>query len=210
MKPNRTQLNRRWSFEILIGLLFLVPLTGCSDPVFWFSGMDLPFSFHEEEAGKAYRSAQPTDVELENAINLLGLRTVINLRGTHPEETWYADETAVCEQTGVQLADFRMSAGHLPEPDMLEGIVDTLKTAEYPILIHCQSGADRTSAVAAVYRRLIAGDDKEAARAQLSYRFLHLEPRYPCMDYLIDIYEPTDEWLATYAQEYDQLPCAGG
>jgi protein tyrosine phosphatase (PTP) superfamily phosphohydrolase (DUF442 family) len=201
-------------YLVLLGVVVLVGLagllTGCSDPVFLSSGEDLPLNMHEVDPGQAYRSAQPTGKELTNAIGLLGLKTVINLRGSHPGVQWYDEEADACRQAGVSLADFAMSSGSLPDPALLKGIIETLKTAEYPILIHCAGGADRTSAISAIYLILIAGDDKADALFQLSPLYFHFRSKAPCMDVLVEMYEPTDEWLNTYTQDYDQLKLTCG
>jgi protein tyrosine/serine phosphatase len=196
--------------KVFVVLLLPCLLLGCSDPVFVFSGEDLPYNFYELDPGKAYRSSQPTGPQLKNAIGMLGLKTVINLRGPNPGVDWYDQEVAVCKEMNVPLADFPMSSGSLPEPDLLKGIVNTLKTAEYPILIHCAGGSDRTGAVSAIYKMLIDGADKSVAREQLSPRYFHFQVNAPSMDRLLELYEPTDEWLATYTQEYPQLTGSAG
>jgi len=163
--------------------------------------------FHVLEEEKAYRSAQPAAHELEAAIELLGIRTVVNLRGTNLDEPWYQAEAAVCEAAGVALVDHAMSARSLPSAELLEEITDTLLTARYPILIHCQGGADRTGAISAIYRMLIMGDDKADALAELSPAYFHFRAFTPCMDTLIELYEPGPEWLAQYAATVDDVVC---
>jgi protein tyrosine/serine phosphatase len=197
------------SLKMLAILLLLLTIPACSDPALVASGLDLPLNFHEIDSGKAYRSAQPSGDELSNVISLVDIKTVINLRGAHPGDSWYDNESSVCQQNGVTLVSFPMSGGTLPDPEMMKGIIDTLKTATYPILIHCQGGADRSGAVSAIYLMLIAGEEKSVALKQLSIRYLHLRSKYPWMDYLAEIYEPTDEWLAAYPQNYDQLLADG-
>jgi protein tyrosine/serine phosphatase len=190
---------------MVVVLSFSVVLTGCLEPSLLFSGAALPFNFHELDSGKAYRSAQPRGDELESVIDVLGIKTVINLRGPNPEHDWYNEEVSICQAKGVYQADYRMSAASYPTPEVLKGIVGTLKTAEYPILIHCQGGSDRTGAVSAIYRMLITGDAKADALQQLSVKYFHFRCYAPVMDMLAEMYEPTDEWLETYTQEYPQL-----
>lgn len=194
-------------FLIAMGLWGLALLGGCSAPAFLFSGADLPYNFYEVDAGKVYRCAQPTGPELGNAIDLLGIKTVLNLRGAHPGDEWYDQEAEVCRSKGVVLVDYAMSSGSLPTPELLAGIVHTLDTAAYPLLIHCAGGADRTGLVSAIYRMRIAGDEKDQALEQLSLRYFHFEWSAPCMDVLGEMYEPTDEWLAAYAETYGQVTC---
>ncbi len=169
---------------------------------------DVPiFNFDVLDAGYAYRSGQPGPDGLQFAIERLGLRTVINLRGANPGKTWYDDEKAVNRQMGVTLVDLRMSAQSLPPADVMAGIVNALKTAEYPILIHCEAGADRTGAVAAIYRILILGQDKAQALKELSLATFHFSFLTPCMDRLVEVFEPTEDWLTWYAANVDQIAC---
>ena len=51
-------------------------------------------------------------------------------------------------------------------------MVQTLDTAEYPMLIHCQWGAERTGLVSAIAELLRPGSTLDAARAQFSIRYL--------------------------------------
>jgi len=168
----------------------------------------LPPNFDILREGRAYRSAQPLGDELASAIEMFGIRTVVNLRGSNPGQSWYDAEVAACDAMGVMLADHAMSAQSLPSPELLEAITNTLLTARHPILIHCQAGADRTGAVSAIYRMLVLGHDKAAALSELSPVHLHLRAFTPCMDTLAELYEPGPEWLAEYGATVAEIVCA--
>ena len=168
---------------------------------------ELPSNFHTLDSGRAYRSSQPTDQQLKDLIDVYKIRTVINLRGPNPGQPWYDAEAATCTAKGVKLVNHRMSARALPPPDVLKGIVETLQTAEYPILIHCSGGADRTGAVSAIYRMLIQHQDRETASQELAYEFGHLSDFSPWMDTLVAVYEPKPEWLAWYAANVEHIRC---
>lgn len=167
----------------------------------------LPYNLHVLDEGRAYRSSQPTGAQLENIIDLYDIRTVVNLRGPNPGEGWYDDEAAVCARRGVALVDHPMSANALPSAELLSAVIDTLLSAEYPILIHCNGGADRSGAVSAIYRMLVQGADRAEALEQVSPRYFHFRAATPCMDTLAEHYEPAPEWLDWYAANVDQLTC---
>lgn len=164
-------------------------------------------NFHALEEGKAYRSAQPREDELRYMVDKYGIRTVINLRGENTGKSWYDTEAAVCHDENVVLKDIRMSSQSLPSPEVLAELVEALRTAERPILLHCQSGADRSGLAAAMYRLVVEGRSKEEALRELDGRYGHFRGRKPCMTKLIEIYEPTEEWLEEYEQTYNEIDC---
>lgn len=196
----------RWMLlaAIFASGLLLVSSCPCTPPI--VVGQTLA-NFHVIEPGQAYRSAQPDAAGLENVISQLGIKTVVNLRGTNTGKPWYDAEAQVCEAMGITLANHAMSAKSLPSGELLADIIDTLQTAEHPILIHCAGGSDRSGAISAIYRILILGHDKHDALLELSPFYLHFRNYAPCMDTLAELYEPTPEWLAEYAETVDEITC---
>jgi protein tyrosine/serine phosphatase len=75
------------------------------------------------------------------------------------------------------------------------------------MLIHCQSGADRSGLVSGLYRLEVLRQDRATALRELSTDYFHFRSKYPCMDTLLEIYEPTPEWMSKYEQEYAQITC---
>jgi len=179
--------------------------TGCYD-----TGLPLgavPYNFDVVKEGQAYRSSQPAAGQLETIIDTYGIRTVINLRGENPGDGWYDNELAVCQERNVALVSHPMSAHSLPSGEVLAGVVETLRTAEYPVLIHCAGGSDRTGAVSAIYRMLILADSRSVALTELTPLHLHFRGQTPCMDTLAEVFEPTPEWLDWYTANADQIEC---
>lgn len=183
----------------------MVPTAACNGgdksapPVLW--------NFHAIEEGQAYRSPQLSGDALAWVIDRYGIRTVVNLRGSNPDEKWYRDESAVCREKGVTLVDLAFSSQRLPDPELLAALLETLRTAQRPILIHCQGGADRTGAAAALYRMAVLNQPREQAMAELSADYWHNRAKAPCMDRLIEIFEPSEAWLEHYAATYRQIAC---
>ncbi|HSA28154.1 MAG TPA: tyrosine-protein phosphatase [Phycisphaerae bacterium] len=165
------------------------------------------FNFHNLDPGRAYRSGQPNAIGLTLAILQFNIRTVVNLKGASPGESWYESEKAVCDAMGVVLRNHTMDGGTLPPGETLGAIVETLRTAQYPILIHCQMGADRTGAISAIYRMAILGHPKTEALAELTPRYFHSREDTPCMDRLVEIYEPGPDWLAQYTETAGTISC---
>jgi len=153
-------------------------------------------NFHVIAPGQAYRSAQLDAESLRLAIETYGIRTIVNLRGENEEAEWYRNERAVAQATGVTLVNIPMSAGELPPRDTLLLLYDTFVTAEHPLLIHCQAGADRTGAAAAIWRMVVLGEPRELARQELTAIHGHFAARHPEMDELVRIFQPDREWIA--------------
>lgn len=182
----------------------LLPACGDGDAA---SVPPILLNFHTLDEGKAYRSEQLSGEALAWVIDRHAIKTVVNLRGPNPGKPWYVAEAATCQAKNVALVDLPMSSQSLPEPPLLKSIVDTLRTARYPILIHCESGADRSGAVSALYRLDILRQDRAEAMKELSPDYWHFKAKKPCMDKLAEIYEPTPEWMEQYEREYGELTC---
>ncbi|KAA0682693.1 hypothetical protein DTW90_36745 [Neorhizobium sp. P12A] len=59
-----------------------------------------------------------------------------------------------------------MSASKMLSPERAGRIIALMAVAPKPILIHCQSGSDRTGLIAALYMKEVAGQDAQAAEKQ--------------------------------------------
>ncbi len=98
--------------------------------------------------GKIYRSGQPREKQLERWIKKYQLKTIISLRHSLP-----AYEKELAERYNISLHQITMSNKRVP-PERSREKIHTLLTEEknLPLLFHCQSGADRTGLVTALYR----------------------------------------------------------
>lgn len=130
-------------------------------------------NWHEVEPGQIYRSAQLSGPELKSAIPRFGIKSIINLRNTCPDELWYRDEKSVAQEMGVVHHDLNFSAYLSPAPVELQKLLHMLETTPRPILVHCRRGADRTG-LASVMAYLYDHDsDTETAKKQFSLRYGH-------------------------------------
>jgi protein tyrosine/serine phosphatase len=177
-------------------LLAVAVLGGCGlGDMDEFAPLTPTDNFHVIKPGAAYRSAQLDPTTLEMLLTDLDIRTVINLRGENSGAPWYDAERETCAALGVEHVDIRMSAHELPPPETLLALYDTFENAEYPILMHCKAGADRTGAAAAVWRMQVEGDTRAAALQELSPAFGHLVFAAPEMDMLAQMFEPRRDWI---------------
>ncbi|WP_182713185.1 tyrosine-protein phosphatase [Brevundimonas aurantiaca] len=131
-------------------------------------------NFHTVAEGEVYRSAQPSPAALERYVREHGIRTVINLRGENPSDGWYQDEVATSRRLGLRHIDFRMSAKRGITRREAWGLIQIMQRAPKPILIHCESGADRTGLASALYVAGIQRRGEDAAEEQLSLKYGHI------------------------------------
>ena len=147
-------------------------------------------NFHAVEPRLVYRSAQPGAEELRQMVLAHGIKSVLNLRGENTGKPWYDDEVRTARAVGIQHLDVRFSAYQTLSVQQMDEIIKLVDQAPKPMLIHCESGADRTGLVAALYR-LSRGQSPAVAEQELAPRYGHfaaLVPRSAAMDRSLAIY----------------------
>jgi hypothetical protein len=132
------------------------------------------FNFGEVQAGRIYRSGQMPAAALEKILREHRIKSVLNLRGYNPSSAWYRDEVTATHAVGATQNDVAMSSCLWMSRVQLRRIVRLLDESEYPMLIHCSWGSERTGLVSAFAELLRPGSTLEDARAQFSIRHLFL------------------------------------
>ena len=150
-------------------------------------------NFGEVQSGRIYRSGQMPASALARTIRDYRIKTVLNLRGAN-QEAWYSAEKAATLGAGATQVDMSMSSCMWLSRAELRTILRTFDTAEFPMLIHCQWGSERTGLLSAFAELLRPGGTIEEARAQFSIRYLFLPVKDgKVMAEHLDQYE---RWLA--------------
>jgi protein tyrosine phosphatase (PTP) superfamily phosphohydrolase (DUF442 family) len=142
-------------------------------------------NFHAVEAGVLYRSAQPGREDLVVAARQHGIKSVLNLRGPNPGSPWYDEEIAASRELGLAHYNYPISAHRLLTRQQMAELLDIVRQAPKPLLIHCMSGADRAGLLSALYRFALAGATPEDAERELSLvygHFPYLTSRSGAMD----------------------------
>ena len=122
-----------------------------------------PKNFHKVNED-IRRSGQPSADEMAFLVKAEGIQSVLNLRDYHDD----ADEAGTLD---IVRYDIPLSAGSIAEDDLVR-ILQTVKRAPKPVLIHCRHGSDRTGAAVAACRIVFDGWTVEQAVSEL------MEPEY--------------------------------
>jgi protein tyrosine/serine phosphatase len=159
MKPLKT------FFKILITLLFSLLVA----VLWWLGYLRYGGNFHKVAEG-VYRSAQLYDFDMPELYNKYRFRTILNLRGAKPGKEWYEYEKRFAKEHDITLVDFKISDKKVQSLEVMKRLINIVKKAEKPVLIHCRAGADRTGLVSALY--LYSVGDKNASE-MLSVKYGH-------------------------------------
>ena len=161
MLRSRALLRRLW----LIAALVLGGAVG------WRFG--LSDNFATVRVGALYRSGQMGADGLASTLARHQIRTVLNLRGSHPESAWYRAERSATLAAGATQVDIPMSSCEWMSRAQARALLEVLDSAERPLLVHCFHGSERTGLVAAFAELLRPGSTLADADAQFSARYLY-------------------------------------
>lgn len=155
---------------------------------------------HTVIPGRVYRTAQLSPEELRQFIAEKKIRTVINLRGSCPNTTWYLGEARTTHAAGICQEDLALSAKRLPAPAEIRRLIEVLDHTEYPVVVHCQRGADRTGLVSTAAVLLLTDTPLNVALRQLWPRYGHIRGgRTVIIDQFFEFYAG---WLAATGQTH--------
>jgi len=136
---------------------------------------DVLYNFHWVVPGEAARAMQAWAGGLGAFLKRRHIRSIINLRGSNDDLSWWKKETAIARAGGIAHLDAMLDSRKLPTRAMLERLIESFDTAPKPFMLKCSGGQDRTSFAAALY--LIHRDGwraMDAARAQFArFPYLH-------------------------------------
>lgn len=147
----------------------------------------LAYQNRHKLAEGVWRSAQPAPHQIRRLARM-GIRTIVNLRGPRTCGSYWLERQA-CARHGIQLEDFQVRSRAAPSRDEIFAARDLFQRVEYPMLMHCKSGADRVGLMSTLY--LIAREDVpvEKARAQLGLRYGHVrQADTGVLDYFFERY----------------------
>lgn len=152
-------------------------------------------NFHPVISGELYRSSQPSAGTIAQLHRDYGIKTIINLRGDNSGHGWYDSEIAQAKELDINHIDFRMSSRHELSQEQAAKLVQLMRDAPKPLLIHCQAGADRTGLASALYLAAISKKSENIAENQMSLYYGHI-PLSISSAYAMDrTFEKLEGWL---------------
>ena len=156
--------------KIPIAIFLLLLLSSAS----YYFYIEEQGNFHPITYGEAYRSAQLDGDDFEYYIKKYNIQSIVNLRGKHPEDSWYREETNISAKHNIKHYDISLSSSRGPAEEDISRLIQIFKSAPRPVLIHCQAGADRSGLAAAIWKVVVDKEPKSEAEKQLSILYGHL------------------------------------
>ena len=156
----------------------------------------LRFPNRHELGGNMYRENQPSPERIA-LLAAEGIKTILNLRGPSPKGCYWLEKEA-CEKYNITLINFRVYSRDVHTVEKIQAARDVFESLEYPAVMHCKSGADRTGFMGVLYRHFHMGDSiKDALRRELTLKKLHVrQGKTGMLDFFFEDY-------LRYAENHD-------
>ena len=169
----------------------------------YFIQVALP-NFHTIRKEVLYRSGQPRGLGLE-FVNLYGIRTLINLRS--PDSNGTPEEKAFAAEKGLNFYNFSIGSSAAEIDNAVKRFMAiAADKSNWPILVHCSRGKERSGVLSAIYRIEYDHWSSEDALEE-TYRLGLARGHMPIPENYIKTYRPG--WAAgknTPAKSSENLP----
>ena len=145
------------------------------------------FSNHHGIGKEMYRENQPSPKRIKEW-KKSGIKTNINLRGKS-NKGYYLLEKEACEKNAISMIDFRVYSRDVHSIETIVNAQKLFSEIEYPAIMHCKSGADRTGFMGVLYKHFHMKEPIEVAISQLRLKYLHVKQgKTGILDYFFSEY----------------------
>jgi protein tyrosine/serine phosphatase len=156
---------------------------------------------------KVERQNHPTPFGVAQAARR-GIKTIVNLRGETELGSSRLSKEA-CERHGIKLVTLKTFSRKPPSKKLIRQAKQVFDEVEYPVLLHCKSGADRAGLMSALYLILHEGRPVSEAKKQLDLRYGHVRhAKTGILDTFLEAYEQANrekpmDFMTWVEEEYD-------
>lgn len=157
----------------LLGLLCLVPAVACAGVIAWYAGVRdqfFPINFGIVEPGRLYRSGQISRRVIRRTLADNHIGVIIDLSSKWEATPDAKTERAVADDLGIRRINLTLLGNGTGDPAIYPRVIEDIVQANREgkaVLVHCQSGAQRTGGIVAAYRILIEGESPDRAFAEM-------------------------------------------
>jgi hypothetical protein len=150
---------------VVVALVLVASLAGGA--TYWHRKRYNHFAIHEP--GRVYRCAWVSADVMGELVRHYHVKTVVNLcRPNEMGPTRAADERRAVEAAGGVLVELPMPESADPFDPRIAAHRTLIENPEnYPLIVHCQHGVNRTARFLAMYEVLVKQSDGEAAVHQM-------------------------------------------
>jgi protein tyrosine phosphatase (PTP) superfamily phosphohydrolase (DUF442 family) len=117
-----------------------------------------------------YRSGQLHHALVHATLRGHGIRTIVDLTRENTGDPHEAAEAAAIKDLGIALERYPMNGNGTGHVDRIAGAVAAVERSRArgePVLVHCNSGAQRTTSIVAIHQVLVRGKSPAAVVAEL-------------------------------------------
>ena len=156
---------------------------------------------------RVLRMNQPYPGDIARAARA-GIRTIVTARHD-PRHGGNALVAEAAQRHGLTYLTLPLFSRSAPFRQAILDAGQALHQAEYPLLIHCKSGADRAGFLSALYLAVVEGRPVREAKGQLTLRHLHIRAsRTGVLDTVFETYlkawpDESKPFLDWVRDEYD-------
>lgn len=162
---------------IILPLVLIALIAG--GITWWYAGLRnyfIPDNFGVVEPGKIYRSAQIHRRILRQTLLDNNIKVIVDLSQEDSPDALAEKQIAAdlgIERIAIPGLNGKGVGDPSAYPEAIRAIVNANRQGK-PVLVHCQSGAQRTGGTIAIYRMLVQGRDEAQAFAEA--REFHYRP----------------------------------